>query len=156
MTVAETIQFTTQQARIIAGVSPEAWRHWRKNLPYVQGKKGKAARFSIGEIVALCAVEEAVNTFGIRLTKLSDSFDQIFRTCAAMSPRKLRDYSLIIQPGEGTVTETSLVQHLRKTAIIIPCAPIIDQVWKATFHENSDGHQRNLPFPPSAVAGGPT
>ncbi len=154
MTVTGTIQFTTQQARSIAGISSEAWRHWRKHLPHVAAKKGKAARFSMGEIVALCAVEEVVNKLGLRVAVLSDGLDQVFQACAPMSLLYLRDCSFVVTAANGKIFKTEQVRGLSNSAVVIPCENIVDQVLRATFQDSDEVYQRSLPFPPAAVARG--
>ena len=47
------IHFTQDQMRTLTGVSVETVRHWRKTIPYLATKTGKAARFSFAELLGL-------------------------------------------------------------------------------------------------------
>lgn len=154
MPVRSAILFTTQQARSVAGVSPEAWRHWRKSLSYFETKKGKAAKFSMGEVVVLCAVKDIVSHFGIRVTMLSDSIDQIFQASAPMSLLLLQDCSFVLTPTSGQVLKVNQVTDLPCSAVVIRCEHFVDQILKATFQNSEEVHQKNLPFPPTAIMRG--
>ncbi|PCH51182.1 MAG: hypothetical protein COC17_02765 [Hyphomicrobiales bacterium] len=154
MTVANTIQFTTQQARSVADVSPEAWRHWRKNLPYFAKNKGKAAKFSMGEVVALCAVKDIVGIFGIRVAMLSGGLDQIFRISAPMSLLFLQDCSFVVTATSGEIIKVDQIRDLPSAAIVIRCENFVDHILKVAFQSSDEVYQKNLPFPPAAVARG--
>ncbi len=154
MTVAGNIQFTTQQARSIAGVSPEAWRHRRKHLSQLAAKKGKAARFSMGEIVALCAVEDVVSTLGSKVVLLSVGLDEIFQACSSMNLLYLRECSFLVTATEGKVLKSDQIRSLPMPTIVIPCERFVDQVLRATFQDSAETHQKHLPFPPAPVASG--
>ena len=153
MSVAGTIQFTTSQARDIAGVSPEVWRHWRMNIPFLGAKKGKAARFSAGEIVVLCAVRNAIDDYGVKVTILSNSFNQIFKASKSMSPNDLKDCSFVISSRSGEVVKSSCINLSNQAVIVMPCDMIVEQVWNATFHSSKSENKINNPFTPKLVSG---
>lgn len=57
-----TIQFTQDQMRTVTGVSIETVRHWRKIVPYLATKAGKAARFSFADLLGLAVTNELVGS----------------------------------------------------------------------------------------------
>lgn len=148
------IQLTTQQARSIAGVSSEAWRHWRKQLPHLSSKKGKAARFTMGEIVVLCAVEKIVSTLGVRVAIISDSLDHLFQISAPMSLHYLQECLFLVTVEEGKVVKTSQLQKIASPALVIPCNSFVEQVLRNAFEYPDALLQKNLPFPPATIASG--
>ena len=148
------IEFTTQQARSIAGVSSEAWRHWRKHIPHIAKKKGKCGRFSLGEIVVLCAVEEIVSTFGLRVAMLSIGLDQIFHSCAPMGILRLRNCSFVITASKGNICKSADLNDFSSSAVVVPCERFVDQVLAATFQNSDEVLQKNLPFPLTSIKTG--
>lgn len=154
MIVPSAIRLTTQQARSVAGVSPEEWRHWRKNLPYFATKNGKAVRFSMGEIVALCAVKDIVSLFGIRVAMLSEGIDQIFQKSAPRSLLFLQDCSYVVTANSGEIQQKNQTQGSSSAAIVVPCESFVDQILTATFQSSDQIQQKNLPFPPAEVRRG--
>lgn len=85
-----TIQYTGEQARTFAAVSPEAWRHWRKVVPSLSAKQGKKARFSAGEMIGLAVVASVVAELGVGVSSLSARWDELFSLCAYQRPGSLR------------------------------------------------------------------
>jgi hypothetical protein len=49
----QAIHFTQEQARVLTGVSLGDLRQWRKAVPYLMAKPGKAARFTFADLVGL-------------------------------------------------------------------------------------------------------
>lgn len=147
-----TIQYTSEQARSFAGVSPEAWRHWRKVVGKLAAKTGKKARFSAGEVIALTIVASAVSTLNVGIAGLAERWNDLFELCAQQRPSNLRSAFVIV-----TVEKVELVDADRlgrdRPAIIIPCGPIVDRLWTAAFSGVTDQAQAPLPFAPQAVGG---
>ncbi|HKT86016.1 MAG TPA: hypothetical protein VJQ77_08030 [Novosphingobium sp.] len=147
-----TIQYTGEQARSFAGVSPEAWRHWRKVVPRLSAKTGKKARFSAGELIALAVVASAVGTLNVGVAGFAERWDELFGLCAQQRPSNLRSAFVVV-----TVEKVELVDADRlgrdKPAIVIPCEPIVDRLWTAAFSGVTDQAQAPLPFAPQAVGG---
>ena len=107
------IQFTQEQARTLAGVSTEAIRHWRKSVPYLSGRSGKAARFAFTDVVALAVTREIVDTFGVHISSLSGGVDALFRLLSNAGPASLNgsirgDWNYTIHPATRK-TDTSVV-----------------------------------------------
>ncbi len=145
-----TILYTGEQARSFAGVSPEAWRHWRKVVGRLAAKTGKTARFSVGELIALTVVASAVSTLNVGIAGFAERWNELFELCAQQRPSNLRSAFVIV-----TAEKVELVDSDRlgrdKPAIVIPCAPIVDRLWTAVFSDVPDQAQAPLPFAPHAV-----
>src|SRR5579862_7066425 len=74
--------FTTSQVRAVLGLSSETLRYWRRCLVPLSSKPGgKAARFDIGEILALAIVAKLVNALRIDVGAIAPIAEQIFATC---------------------------------------------------------------------------
>jgi hypothetical protein len=145
-----TIQYTVEQARSFAGVSPEAWRHWRKVVPRLSAKSGKKARFSAGELIALAVVSAAVCTLNVGIAALSDRWDELFDLCAQQRPNSLRSTFVIVTTERVEFVDADQLRRERP-AIIVPCEPIVERLWTAAFSGAVEQVQPPLPFAPQAV-----
>jgi hypothetical protein len=151
MTV-NTIQYTGEQARSFAGVSPEAWRHWRKVVPKLSAKSGKKARFSAGELIALAVVSAAVGTLNVGIAGLADRWNELFDLCAQQRLSDLRSTFIIVTTEKVELVDADQLSRERP-AIIIPCEPIVDRLWTAAFFGTVEQAQAPLPFAPQAIGG---
>jgi hypothetical protein len=147
-----TIQYTGEQARSFAGVSPEAWRHWRKVVPRLSAKSGKKARFSAGEMIALAVVSVAVSTLNVGIAGLAERWDELFDLCAQQRPSSLRSTFVIVTAEKVELVDADRLSRERP-AIVIPCEPIVDRLWTAAFSGVVEQAQAPLPFAPQAVGG---
>jgi len=146
------IQYTGEQARSFAGVSPEAWRHWRKVVPRLSAKSGKKARFSASELIALAMVSAAVSTLNVGIAGLADRWNELFDLCAQRQPGSLRSTFVIVTAEKVELVEADQLSRERP-AIVIPCEPIVDRLWRAAFSGVVEQAQASLPFAPQAVGG---
>jgi MerR HTH family regulatory protein len=74
--------FTTSQVRSIIGLPHETLRYWRQKLPPLSKKvSGKAARFEVGEILALLAVSKLVNGLRVDVGAITPFAGEIFDVC---------------------------------------------------------------------------
>jgi len=149
---ANIIQYTGDQARNFAGISPEAWRHWRKVVPRLAAKSGKKARFSADELIALAVLTAAVSTLNVGISHFANRWDELFDLCTQQRPTSLRSVFVIV-----TAEKVELVDADRlgpeQPAIVIPCKPIVERLWAAAFFDVVEQAQVPLPFPPQAVGG---
>jgi hypothetical protein len=154
MIVAHPIQFTQEQARTLSAVTPEAWRHWRSVIPYLASKRGKAARFSIGDIVALSVTQEAVQGLGISVSRLSTGLDHLFHQFATERPSVLANSVALIMPSRTVLaTGDDLAMAVGQLAIAVACGPIVERLSAGTFQIVAEDFQPALPFPPRVIGG---
>lgn len=150
---ATTIRFTGEQARGLAGVTPEAWRHWRSVVPYLQAKRGKGARFSIGEIVVLRLLAQAVSDLGVGVSRTALGWNRLFELCADQRPADLRDADVRLRADHAEITFEGSPVPVVGFALTMGCAPIVDTLMTAAFPDLDPSSQRPLPFAPRLVAG---
>ena len=147
------IQFTQEQARTLTGMSVETIRHWRKAIPYLASKTGKAARFTFAEVLGLAVTHELVNSFGVHITTLSAGVDALFRLLATSSPASLDGAIVFITSTEATLYEAGVEgsQLPTKPALVIPLAPLMTRIQRHMLPVMSGSSQTVFPFPPEAV-----
>lgn len=77
------MRFNTQQALDLAGIRREQFRHWKKVLPPLAGRDGRAENYTLEEIIALAILAALVLRLGISVSHLADFAVELFdRTCA--------------------------------------------------------------------------
>lgn len=148
------IHFTQDQARTLTGVSVETVRHWRKTIPYLSSKTGKAARFTFADLLGLAVTHELVNSFGIHIATLSAGVDACFRLLADSGPASLDGAIMFITATEATLHEarTDGINKLFSTpTLIVPLAPLIDRIQRHMLPTMPAPSQIVLAFPPEIV-----
>ncbi|WP_319100658.1 MerR family transcriptional regulator, partial [Pseudomonas aeruginosa] len=79
MSAVTAIHYTQDQMRTLTGVSAETVRHWRKTVPYLASKTGKAARFTFADLLGLAVTNELVSSLGVHIATVSVGVDALFR-----------------------------------------------------------------------------
>lgn len=148
------IQFTQDQTRTLIGVSVETVRHWRKAIPYLSAKTGKAARFSFTDLLGLAVTNELVNSFGVHIATVSAGVDALFRLLAASGPASLNGATAFVMTTEAILRDADIdgtVPVLAKPAFSIPLTPLIAKIQQHMLPVIPVSNQSVLPFPPEAV-----
>ncbi|MCA7082519.1 MULTISPECIES: hypothetical protein [Cupriavidus] len=147
------IQFTQDQMRTLTGVSTETVRHWRKAIPYLASKTGKAARFSFADLLGLSVTQALVSSLGVHIGSVSVGVDALFRVLAASAP--LMEGAIVL------VTPTTASLHgadswsgkdvLTEPTLVVALDPLIARLQQQVLPAMSAPAQAALPFPPEAV-----
>lgn len=148
------IQFTQDQTRALTGASVETVRHWRKAVPYLSSKTGKAARFSFTDLLGLAVTNELVNSFGVHIATVSAGVDALFRLLAANGPASLESAIAFVTASEAFLREVGpegIGQLPAKPALMIPLMPLIARIQQHMLPAMSASNQAVLPFPPEAI-----
>lgn len=151
-----TIQFTQEQARDIAHVSPGDVRAWRKSVPYLAAKPGKSARYTFSDLVGLAITNELTDGFGARISDIGQGVDALFRALAEARPAYLegmfglvhRTTARLIRAGD---LNTQLIAH---PMFVVPCDPILVEIGSRMMPLLPDSGQVALPFPPRIIKAG--
>lgn len=148
-----TIQFTQEQARDIAKVSPGDVRAWRKAVPYLAAKPGKAARFTFADLIGLAITSELTNRFGARISDIGASVDKLFHELANARPTHLEGLVALIGSASArllTVGDFS-ARQIDEPTLIVPCDPIVSQISARMMPSTPVATQSALPFPPQIL-----
>lgn len=148
-----TIQFTQEQARDIAEVSPGDLRAWRKAVQYLADKPGKAARFTFADLVGLVVTSELTNRFGVRISDIGSSVDRLFHELADARPAHLEGFVVLINSASAhllTISNFS-TREIREPTLVVPCDPIVHQISARMMPSPPATAQSALPFPPQIL-----
>jgi hypothetical protein len=143
------IQFTQEQARTLTGVSPETVRHWRKAVPYLAAKAGKAARYTFPELVGLAATNELVRILGVHIAAVSGGVDTLFRLLASSNVASSQDAFAVVTADKASLVKK--VTGCEQSALIVPLKPLVSRIQQSMLPTLPNQRQTALPFPPKIV-----
>lgn len=145
-----TIQFTQEQARSLTGVSVETIRHWRKVVPYLGNKLGKAARFSFADLLGLAVTHELISNFGIRITSIGQSIDSLFQILSAARPTSLEGVVAVISTSATSLVPTAELsgRELSEPILVIALDPLVVRLRRQMIPIIPAFEQTTLPFSP--------
>lgn len=151
------IQFTQDQVRAITGISSETLRHWRKNIPYLAQKSGKAARFSFSDVLCLAATAQAVSVFGVSIGNIGSLIDTLFRKLPEVRPASLQNHAIAIRGMEAIIFPLDEITQLNfsEPLLLIPFAPLMGVIQQRLLPglSNEPLQQLQIPFAPQTVGG---
>ena len=154
MAAVTTIQFTQDQMRTLTGVPVETVRHWRKAVPYLSSKTGKAARFSFADLLGLAITNELVGSLGVHIAVVSSGVDALFRLLATASSASLDGSVAFVTPTAATlrtVGPEGIGPAPTQATLAVPLAPLIARLQEQMLPIMPVPNQVALPFPPEAV-----
>lgn len=154
--VLRTIQFTQEQARDIAQVSPGDVRAWRRAVPYLAAKPGKSARFTFADLVGLAITGELTGTFGVRISDIGQSVDALFRALAEARPAHLEGLTALVQRTTARLIPTADLtgRLVTEPMFVIPCNPFLLEIGGRMMPLMPSSGQVALPFPPQIMKAG--
>jgi hypothetical protein len=150
------MQFTQEQVRSLAHVSVGDMRQWRRSIPYLAEKTGKAARFTFNDVVALALVAELTDTCGLQVRAFSSGIDSLFRRLTELHPTSLQELFVVINRDE---TKFLKFDQTRESDFHISCCivrldPILDRIERQMLPLRTASTQVTLPFPPQILKTG--
>ncbi|MCL2590423.1 MAG: MerR family transcriptional regulator [Betaproteobacteria bacterium] len=154
MTAVTAIQYTQDQMRTLTGVSAETVRHWRKTVPYLASKTGKAARFSFADLLGLSVTNELVSSLGVHIGSVSTGVDGLFKLLAGASAPTLDGAIVLVTSITAGLYESGSwhgASALTQPTLVIPLDPLIAQLQQHMLPVMPAPTQAALPFPPEAV-----
>jgi len=152
----QTIQFTQEQARDLAGVSPGELRAWRKAVSYLAAKPGKAARFTFADILGLAITRRITGDFHVRISDIGDSMDALFRALSETRPSDLGGSVALIDAQTASLVPGAEfgAKPLKDPTFVVPCAELIHDLSQRVMPLVPASLQAALPFAPQMVKAG--
>lgn len=151
-----TIQFTQEQARDLAGVSPGDVRAWRKAVPYLATKPGKAARFTFADLVGLAITANLTGAFHVRISDIGPGINALFSALSDERPADLEGLLAFIDAASARLLRVADLEPSQVTgpAFIMPCGPILIQLRQRMLPAVPGSGQTALPFLPQMLKAG--
>jgi hypothetical protein len=139
------MRFETAQVLEIASVSKDTLRHWKKILAPISGMDGRAARYSLSELVSVCVIACATQELGVAISQVAKSADWLF---AAAESQLLAEYEggivYLLPDGTGLWSTDPLPDI--DAAIAIRIDPILKRIRLAPQQITDAKAQLILPF----------
>lgn len=131
-------------------------RQWRKAVPYLAAKPGKAARFTFSDLVSLAVTSELTGNLGARISEVGRGVDGLFRAFAEARPAHLQGLVAVVERETARLMATSEfnARQLTRPAFVVPCDPVIAEISARMLPVTPGPSQTALPFPPQAVRAG--
>jgi hypothetical protein len=148
------MKFTPGQVQDILGLSPAAFRHWKKELPPLRGRNGYTPCFSPGDLLAIALIKSLIEEAGITVRALNTLATELF-SHLSQPWAALERSVLIIEPTRHRVSTAPEAGTLGFDALTIatPLRPIIASLRERLLLDQPGDQQETLKFPPSAVGG---
>jgi len=148
------MRYLPAQAKEALGISEETFRHWRRALPPLNGKRGYGPCFTPGDLLALKVVAQ-LHALGVQVRHLTAHAEALFRSCSQGAWFALNEKAIVF---DGT--SIALVNALddRKWALrarmVVPLRPLIAELRESLSDEEGRPTQSDIVFPPMGVSGG--
>lgn len=148
------MQYTQSQVRETVGLSLDTYRHWKRVLPPLETKGGRAACFSIGDLMAVSIVHRLTETAGVRVGHLSDLAVAIFEICNTSPWAVLVGTTLSVDLEQRTCSIGRTPQSHQDANLVLSCRldPILTQLRDALIRGQADQSQAELLLPPVRMA----
>jgi hypothetical protein len=147
-----TLHFTQEQARDVVGVSAEKLRHWRKVVPYLQRKAGKAARFTFADMLGLAVTLQVVDCLGVGIGNLRTGVDKLFELLSRMEASRLSDMVAVVSTEGCRLCPASEApwSTTGEAVVAVPCWPLVARLSGQVLPIPPDP-QSALPFRPQVL-----
>lgn len=145
----QNLHFTQEQARDVVGVSAEKLRHWRKAIPYLQRKTGKAARFTFSDMIGLAVTLQVVDGLGVGIAHMRTGIDKFFELLSRTEVSRLSNMAAVVSANGCRLCSAGEVpwSEAGEAVITVPCWPVIERLRGRVLPTLPDP-QSALPFPP--------
>lgn len=132
------------------GLSDQTLRYWRSHLASLAQKKGRSARFSMGDALALSIIKELVAGGYFAIGSIASLVDDIFALCNRRSWPELEVSILLIQIPERLEifrinAPLPIIEH---AMFLLPLRPHIIGIREKLIPQLTEEQQREFVFPP--------
>jgi hypothetical protein len=147
------LHFTPGQFRDTVGLSVETFRHWKRVLSPFSDRRGRAPRFSIGDLLAASILRRLTDHCGVRVGHLAQIAPEIVGLCNSVSWAALEDRALIIDLANGACRLAKHRGDVGAVEIAFLCSlnPIMLELRDALRRSHPTADQRSLFLPPVEV-----
>ncbi|MFV1493566.1 hypothetical protein VWX97_11350 [Phaeobacter sp. JH18-32] len=93
------MRFSTRQVQELAGIRREQLRHWKKVLPPLAGRDGRADTYSFDEALSLSLIAALVNQLGIPVSRLIAPSSDLFALMVETDAHTVSKMHLYVEPN---------------------------------------------------------
>ncbi len=154
--VPDPVEYTLTQFRDIVGLSLETHRHWKRVLPPLTVRQGRAPCFTVGDIIAGAVVRHLTDVGGLKVGHLADISDALFALCNR-TPWAALTTSLLVFDCDRRhcqLITSSQSQTADGLVLIVPLQPVLERIRASLLKDIGDERQTSLCFPPLGIPAG--
>jgi hypothetical protein len=138
------MNLTQAQVRHLVGITEEQFRSWRNAFVPLQGRSGQSPQFGLGDVLALLVIAELVETYGAKVSKLTNISTHLFHTCGQLVESSDCATLLMITPDFVKVATSDALQMVDALAFIVPLHVIRARMQTAIMSASCDDEQLSL------------
>lgn len=148
------ILYTPGQLMAALSLSKQQWRTYRHAIGALNVGEGRAACFTVGDLLATRIIQRASDTLQMSVSSLSCVAGELFKICGSHPWILLERSSVALVLDDGRAVLLDIDQHppACKLAILIELRPLVVTLRERLLAGGGDP-QHELAFPPM-VAGG--
>lgn len=145
------MRYLPAQAKEALNISEETFRHWRRVLPPLKGRRGYGPCFTLADLLALKAVA-ALHGLGIQIRHLTPHAQALFDACSQGACFALEDKVIAFDGSSVTLVHAFDVRRAsEKARVLVPLRPLIDELRGALSNDEGTSAQSDIVFPPMGV-----
>jgi hypothetical protein len=152
-----TLRFTPGQLRETVGISVETFRHWKRVLPPFAKHGGRAANFSVGDLLAALVLRQLTEDCGVRVGHLLELSKQLVMLCNSEPWAALQGRTLLLDLPTGAcrLAQDQREMPVSRLIVLCPLEPVMMDLRDRLMRSRSTSSQQNLWFPLLEVEGKP-
>jgi hypothetical protein len=139
------INLTQAQVRTLVGISEEQFRSWRNAILPLKGRSGQSPQFHMGDVLAMMVIADLVDSYGAKISKLTEISTQLFELCAQFVQQQGSHLTfLIVTPKSVTAATSATLPAVNEAYFVIPLGPFRTRMEKALMSAHGDDGQLSL------------
>jgi hypothetical protein len=137
----------------MVGISVETFRHWRRVLPPFAKHGGRAADFSIGDLLAARVLRQLTEDCGVRVGHLRELSKQLVLLCNSEPWAALEGRTLLLDLTTGACHLARDQRDMLASGLVVLCPlePPMTELRDRLLRSRPTAPQRSLLFPPLEV-----
>jgi hypothetical protein len=157
------MRYTQSQVRELLSLPLQTYRYWASSVPHLSSRAGKTAAFSTGDLLGLALTKQACIGLGVGVGRVRTGLDQMFGFLDRSPWPTDEGCTLVLCAERGEflgLAELGRRRRLDGATLLIPCAPVIDELRARLLPVGDAAAERQgmLPLlvqvaPPRVVAG---
>lgn len=140
------MEYTQQQVRLAIGAGEQALRYWKRFLPPLIEKNGKAALFSVGEMLALLVVKQLVQAYKTDVSAIGPIAEELFSICSRplLFNRHPTLLWIDLQRQQIALVRNSSDLPTDRLYLVIPISQLWQEISTTLIDVDRPGEQREL------------
>jgi DNA-binding transcriptional MerR regulator len=145
--VFHTMRYVPAQVKEALGISEETFRHWRRALLPLSGKRGYGPCFSPRDLLGLKVISQ-FHALGVPVRNIAPHASKLFDACSGAwfgLEQKVMVFDgqaleVLLAPQESSL--------MARASVVVPLRPLINELRQRLSEEEDSSPQTEIAFPP--------